>query len=159
MNRRDLLKKLAAAPVVAAVAPAVLAEAPRDFDTADCLYVAHYRHVQHVQTFKIVDDGVALNSVAHPVMEGDFDTANMRYKSHELSVHAFEEIELEFPEHVWRVIDRAVCIHCGLTLQFVEDNPADIVCWARVANERKQALIESFNQTWAETLRKVGPWP
>lgn len=39
MNRRDLLKKVAAVPVAAAVAPLV-----------------------------IVNDGVALNSIAHPVL-------------------------------------------------------------------------------------------
>lgn len=126
MNRRDLLKKLAAAPVAAVVAPLAIAS-----------------------------DGVALNSAAHPTMEGDFDTANLRYERYEW--HNIETVELELPTHEWHC-GRDVCIHCGVTQTYVEDHPSELTCWTRVAARRKQALVDSFNQSWAEAFSKGGVW-
>lgn len=133
MNRRDLLKKIAAAPIAAAVAPLAIA-----------------------------NDGVALNSVAHPAVEGDFDTANMRYESHELSPQSLETVEIEIPEHEWDY--RCLCIHCGASRLAVEDGQEPLACWSRLAARRHQALLDSFAQTtreWWEgpDAARIMGWP
>lgn len=102
MNRRDMLKGIVAAPVVAVVAPLAIANG----------------------------DGVALTSIVHPLafeppseelsellgsMQGDFDTANMRYKSHELTNRSL------VASHRWDYM-RDRCTKCGATMVEFEDN-------------------------------------
>lgn len=127
MNRRDLLKKLAAAPVAAVVAPLAIA-----------------------------NDGVALNSMAHPTMEGDFDTANLHYAKYELSADTFATMEIELPAHEWDA--RCVCLHCKATQTEVENGDVPLACWTRHANRRHKALVASTNQTWNEALSKADIW-
>lgn len=103
MNRRDLFKRLAAVPVAAAVAPLVIAS-----------------------------DGVALNSIAHPTMEGDFDPRNLHYTQDELtdlgelSADSLETIEIELPAHEFNM--SYFCVHCWASQQDVEDGKAPAAC-------------------------------
>lgn len=144
MNRRDLLKAVAAVPVAAVAAPLAIAE---PFDTATMQVKMRYTH----------GDGVALCSRAHPVsMEGDFDVANLHYDPGELSPDSLETVQLEVPEHEFGYND--LCVHCRVPAILVEDGRAEFACWTRLALQRAEALAYSMNQTWHEALQRM-PWP
>lgn len=108
MNRRDILKRLAALPVIGAIVPAALA-APRDFDTATATVRMIYDAPLLPGPWKYMSTRLHDADLQGHTMEGDFPLEALRY------------------EHVWKpAVD--ICQRCGVTCEEIEDGRATKFC-------------------------------